>query len=379
MRPVDKVDPPNYLYFDNASLALNVPMFVGGAICIVYNQLPSFTQTVGWVQDELLDKSVNANAFPNPSSLLNRARARNIMWDRLQTIYGGARANLVGMFGDYCSFCEIPLAGHLLAVEHRVPKSLYPTFTVLWKNFLLACRDCNAFKGTQPARATVMGWIGGGGPFTEDQLYDEIVDRYYWADRYYGTYRRIARSYWRETRAAVEVQLVAAEYSSRDNWLRSHALDIVRADVFSGGAMRNNRYVEARIFNDGGGNRGTRTIPLTGLQDQECGRSAQRTIAWLTICQAIDRLLTAVLAVPVGMPALRTIIFDMIWDTTLLLAVMTGFYSVWVDVLLNHNIPAGANARGYANLGDLFVGDTQAANNQNVLQVFRGTDVTQVP
>ena len=381
MRPVTKVNPPSYLYFNLASLNNLVPAFAAGsAICIVYNQLGGFQRSVAWVQNELLAKMVNNQAFPNPSTPLNRGRARNIMKQRLETIYGGARGDLVGMFGDYCSFCEIPLAGHLLAVEHRVAKSIYPTFTVLWSNFLLACRDCNSVKGDRPPRATAIGWAGGA-PFTEDELNDEIEGHYYWADLYPQTFRRIARAYWRETRAApaAQVQLLAADYSSRQNWLVASGLAVVRANVRSGGAMRNNRYVEVRIFNNGGGNRGNRTLPLTGLDDEETGRCAQRTIAWLAVCQTVDNLLTAVLAVPAGMPAVRAVVFDAIWNTTLLLAVNVGFYSVWVDVLLNHNIPAGANARGYHDLGDMFIGDTQAANNPNVLQVFDGTDVTQVP
>lgn len=48
--------------------------------------------------------------------------------------------------GRYCSYCGrfIP-AG--IAVEHKRPKKRYPTESLLWSNFLLACVNCNSCKG----------------------------------------------------------------------------------------------------------------------------------------------------------------------------------------------------------------------------------------
>lgn len=381
MRPVTKVNPPNYLYFTLASLNNNVPAFGAGAICVVYILPAGFVRSVAWCQNELLQKTVFGQAFPNPSTPLNRARARNIMRQRLAAEYGTARADLTAMIGDYCSFCEMPIAAHLLGVEHRAPKAPYPTYTVWWDNFLLACRDCNSIKASRPARATVFGWLGGG-PATEAQLVNEIEARYYWADLDVGTYRVIQRTYWRDTQAAVaaQVQLAGVEYADRNNWLRLAGLDVVRADVMSAGAMTNNSFVEVRIANNGGGAVGTRTIALLGLELQETGRSAERTVAWLTACQNVDNLLTAVLAVHANFHHVRTIVFNAVWNMMLQLAVNAGFYSVWVDVLLQQPMPAAVDGYGgIATLGALFVFHTQAANNPNPLEVFEGTDVTQVP
>lgn len=63
-------------------------------------------------------------------------------------VYEKAKPDLVSRLGRYCSYCERPIATNL-AVEHIQPKGL-PTYAHLegdWKNFLLACVNCNSSKG----------------------------------------------------------------------------------------------------------------------------------------------------------------------------------------------------------------------------------------
>jgi uncharacterized protein (TIGR02646 family) len=60
--------------------------------------------------------------------------------------YGHAKPHLIGRMGDYCSFCELPLAA-ALAVEHIRCKDKNPTLEREWDNFLLACPSCNSSKG----------------------------------------------------------------------------------------------------------------------------------------------------------------------------------------------------------------------------------------
>ncbi|NJK32339.1 MAG: HNH endonuclease [Deltaproteobacteria bacterium] len=50
--------------------------------------------------------------------------------------------------GDYCSFCEMPLAA-ALAVEHIRCKDSNLDLELEWTNFLLACPSCNSTKGTK--------------------------------------------------------------------------------------------------------------------------------------------------------------------------------------------------------------------------------------
>ena len=55
-----------------------------------------------------------------------------------------AKAELLNRLDCYCSYCERP--GDQ-AVEHIVPKDVYPTVRHLWVNYLLGCVNCNSTKG----------------------------------------------------------------------------------------------------------------------------------------------------------------------------------------------------------------------------------------
>lgn len=50
-----------------------------------------------------------------------------------------------------CCYCErsLPEQGHLKAVEHFKPKSIFPVLRNEWSNLLLACSQCNGHKGNQ--------------------------------------------------------------------------------------------------------------------------------------------------------------------------------------------------------------------------------------
>lgn len=65
--------------------------------------------------------------------------------DTVFTHYRDARDPLVQRIGDYCSYCEVCLhAG--IHVEHVRPKDPNPDLEKDWKNFLLACENCNSIK-----------------------------------------------------------------------------------------------------------------------------------------------------------------------------------------------------------------------------------------
>src|SRR5262249_49219146 len=66
--------------------------------------------------------------------------------------YTNARRDLVTGLGQYCSYCEMPIATSL-AVEHMLPKSQFPLLSLQWTNFLLACAMCNSFKREKPRRS----------------------------------------------------------------------------------------------------------------------------------------------------------------------------------------------------------------------------------
>ncbi|WP_350446514.1 HNH endonuclease [Pseudomonas solani] len=62
--------------------------------------------------------------------------------------YTNAQKFLISRLGPYCSYCERRVATNL-AVEHLQPKgnALYGHLIGCWRNFLLACVNCNSTKG----------------------------------------------------------------------------------------------------------------------------------------------------------------------------------------------------------------------------------------
>lgn len=52
---------------------------------------------------------------------------------------------------EKCCYCEqkIPQEGHLKAVEHFKPKSIFKNLTNDWKNLLLSCSQCNGKKSNK--------------------------------------------------------------------------------------------------------------------------------------------------------------------------------------------------------------------------------------
>lgn len=69
---------------------------------------------------------------------------------RIARVYALARRDLITNIGQYCSYCEMPLAASL-AVEHMLPKVWFPLYAVSWDNFLLACPICNSVKSAKPS------------------------------------------------------------------------------------------------------------------------------------------------------------------------------------------------------------------------------------
>lgn len=84
---------------------------------------------------------------------LRKETVKNDAIDKLPALYGRSRRQLIANIGQYCSYCEMPVATGL-AVEHMLPKSEFPLFSLVWDNFLLACPLCNSFKNDKPDRDT---------------------------------------------------------------------------------------------------------------------------------------------------------------------------------------------------------------------------------
>lgn len=72
-------------------------------------------------------------------------------------VYNDVRGKLIKSQGEYCSFCEQRL-GASLAVEHILPKLLYPELELSWDNFLLACANCNSTKSNKDSGLHNIYW-----------------------------------------------------------------------------------------------------------------------------------------------------------------------------------------------------------------------------
>jgi HNH endonuclease len=64
--------------------------------------------------------------------------------------YSDAKRPLVENLGGYCSYCERPLPGSELDVEHVLHKDLHGDQEFAWVNFLLSCSNCNRAKWDKP-------------------------------------------------------------------------------------------------------------------------------------------------------------------------------------------------------------------------------------
>ncbi|MDE1359055.1 HNH endonuclease [Vibrio aestuarianus] len=63
--------------------------------------------------------------------------------------YGDAKDELIQAIGSYCSYCERPGYSSALDVEHIRDKKTHPKRKLLWRNFLLGCKNCNPVKSTK--------------------------------------------------------------------------------------------------------------------------------------------------------------------------------------------------------------------------------------
>lgn len=62
--------------------------------------------------------------------------------------YSSAKDELIDAIGPYCSYCERHGYFSALDVEHIRDKYTYPNRMLLWRNFLLGCKNCNPIKST---------------------------------------------------------------------------------------------------------------------------------------------------------------------------------------------------------------------------------------
>lgn len=72
--------------------------------------------------------------------------------------YGNARGSLIDNYGQYCGYCGTPVQDAALAIEHCLPKAVFPSQMLFYTNFFLACPSCNSYKGSTPTYVASYQW-----------------------------------------------------------------------------------------------------------------------------------------------------------------------------------------------------------------------------
>jgi 5-methylcytosine-specific restriction endonuclease McrA len=359
MRPVVKGNDPPYTTkttFD----------FGGANIALIKKVLRRTSATNVPIADCLAAWLLKAKGdLPLGGTRTDQNKAVSAIQKQVASLYKLASVPLTQRIGPFCSFCETQLPG-LLEVEHCVPKANYPTFTVSWVNFLMACSPCNIAKSNHPDRAIVDGWMGNPANPTEQQYYNEIRNRHYvWADQDRTAYRwlEMKLSYYNTQTGQWEVmhadwaanlnnELISVDLATREVIARIYE---PLTNNFSDDKVR----VIVVAASGNGSARSTELIALCKLNEHGNAvstydrRMVNRTVAWFH-CLKFLRMVANAPDQPtkqIFMQALE------------MMAVVTGFYSVWLTLIEIYDHRLAVN----------FVTDTNKA------LYYPGTDTAFVP
>jgi 5-methylcytosine-specific restriction endonuclease McrA len=295
------------------------------------------TPTVNQCTDFLVNLIKTSPATPDQAIL------KDGIDGQLETRYKTAALLLLARLGSYCSYCENIIATYL-EVEHCVPKAPYPTFTVIWDNFLIGCGPCNQYKGNNPSRATVKGWNSTPRNPTEGDYYDAIrVSHYVWPDLDPSSFTDLPCELWYYSVSAADWQQVP---SPGDTDLNNVILTtdlgarIINASIQLGqlSAGMRTREVQVRLRDNTTPRNGQMAIDLSrlnfigNLANTNDRRLFGRTQAYFNATAFLKTLLDAIVNQP---------IFDLLWPSYLMLAKINGFYSVFLTLLNGRTDPSG--------------------------------------
>jgi hypothetical protein len=372
MRPVNKGGRGNdYPYDLNTNLSSVHPFtFKQQAIKNLVGPKPTLEQVLDiWLKDVEPDPNPNPNSKKRSGTGQDLKAALPKVKDAIGKTYKLASRPLTTRLGPFCSFCESPVTG-LLEVEHIAPKAEYPTYSVIWENFLLACSACNTAKSNIPSRSTVRAWLNNNAP-TERQYYDEITKRHYiWPDQDADAYNLFSVDlYYQSAKDSTWKQLTPQNSVDFEN---IHlGTDINHRTVRAKITIRQKKYltrnVEVRLSaNDD--KHAKEMIELCKLNylgntgSTYDRRVVNRTEAWFKALKILK---------PLSEPSIvgNQTVFDALWSGILTSAASVGFYSVWITILqrLNWSDPSGNDLLGR------FINETNTPN------LFPGTDTANVP
>ena len=370
MRPIDKGDGSQYN--PNIPASFDFSRFSADKRALILHYfnnaliVPTADCLTFWlnVVKEGIEKINAGHRTPDQK---NKLIVKNMILGKVTDVYKTAGIPMVQQIGDFCCYCDTPIPG-LLEVEHRCPKAQYPTFSMEWENFLMSCGPCNNAKSDNPDRALVRSWMGNPPPPDppEDDYEDEIIHRYAWADIDGNPYQYIAPILYYDnngTFAPVPNNFLF----NVDNIIVSYdlATRVIRANLYADGAQPSLNV--SVLAYEGKFSAGTQTkiinlckLNYPGNPDSTYDRRMfNRTKAWFTVLATLKPFSLIDFSGPQGQT-----IFNLLWQSLLITAVSTGFFSVWYQILKNLTDPSGAN------LGKRFVLETNHPN------AFPGTNTS---
>lgn len=308
----------------------------------------------------------------------------NVFTDGTNSGYGNARGSLITNFGQYCSYCGLPVFDSSLAVEHMLPKSIFPDVMMCYPNFLLACPNCNSVKGDQPYYSWAKDWYKKGSGSSAPPTYDQVkLGGYFYAiwpdQRTLGTtainddtYKafQFTLEHWNGMKEEWEA------FSSTD----AFDLGNVWKGTSGGWVLANVKGTDYSVVSSytywGSGfvpDRAKNLSVMMGLNQYDPDnikmsdrRAMNRTIVFFEALAALNRLQSAI-----GMKAPQPYL-DLLFSQLLTTARYSGFYEVWIAVIYTI-CPPGVSDSPYAE----FV--TQTCDPANPTAYFPSTDASRLP
>jgi hypothetical protein len=313
----------------------------------------------------------------------------NVFAKGKNTAYGNARLSLITNYGQYCSYCGMPVYDSSLAVEHILPKASFPDVMMCYPNFLLACPVCNSIKGEQPDYSQAVAWwnyVKQPNPPkpTYQQIKDAGLYAYILADNAAGDINKYAfkafepglKQYGKPFNP---VSLANATYlgnswvNINDNKVAALVWDgtklvpmYVYTEFASGNPSPPEPYTQERA---------NRSIALTGLNrtDEDDPkmtdrRNTNRTVAFFEAVMAFSRLQQVfALGVPLD-------VFNALANQVLNTARLSGFYEVWIYVLYF------LSQQGTITIPNFYTNfKTATCDPANAYAYFAGTDPSRLP
>lgn len=330
-------------------------------------------------------KDIEEELEPLVKKIKTFKKIKNTIVEKLTEIYQQSKVDLEDNIGRYCSYCEI--ISNDLAVEHIVPKAPYPLKMIEWDNFLLGCKGCNSTKGDRPERKQAKQWVASNA--NANDMAQAILNHHYWPHIDESSFRLykytlmykdgndfkpidLNRSAHLENFSDINPRssgVIASVRIDNTTWKRNVEVVSVANPI---GAVSGFTLDKPRLESTLGLLKLDKVTNTKGKRDK---RTVRRAESWFEILREVDDLDKEVLKAGADTNQQKEKFVSQ-WENLLKIAKKTGFYSVWVTILQEHNYPAFLdNPNKYKKLGQKFVADTNDGQ-IDIRKNFPGTRTT---